>query len=150
MLEAKLGCKVFDALGEIYAKGPRFVASLAPIVFDAYRDGDKVAGKIIDAQVQNVADMINKGYEIIGNDKPAVVGLVGGIFAHEIPIFTEKLKPRLQRRLVMNFPKESQIYGAVMEAARNADVKIDSKFISNYNMTVNSPLLQRESSEWSK
>lgn len=150
MLEAKLGCKVFDALGEIYAKGPRFVASLAPIVFDAYRDDDKVAGEIIDAQIQNVADMINKGYEIIGNDKPAVVGLVGGIFAHEIPIFTEKLKPRLQRRLVMNFPKESQIYGAVMEAAKNANVLTDNEFLRKYNRTVESPLLQKGTDGYAK
>lgn len=150
MLEAKFGSKVFDALGEIYDKGPRFVASLGPIVFDAYRDGDKVAGDIIDSQVQNVANMINRGYEVIGNDKPAVVGLVGGIFAHEIPIFTEKLKPLISGRLHINFPKESQIYGAVMEAANNAGVKTDSEFLRNYHSTVDSPILQSGPAGYSK
>ncbi|MBR7172228.1 MAG: ROK family protein [Clostridia bacterium] len=142
MLEAKFGCKVFDALGEIYEKGPRFVASLGPIVFDAYRDGDKVAGEIIDAQVRNVENMINRGHEIIGADKPVVVGLVGGIFAHEIPIFTDKLGSRLPQNVALNFPKESQIYGAVMEAAKNAGVKTDSEFLRKYHSTVDSPVLQ--------
>lgn len=142
MLEAKLGSKVFDALGEIYSKGPRFVASLAPIVFDAYRAGDEVAGKIIEAQIQNVANMICKGHEIIGAETPVVVGLVGGIFAHEIPIFTEKLTPKLSKKLKIQFPKESQIYGAVMEAAKNAGIETDDEFLKNYNKTVNSPLLQ--------
>ena len=150
MLEKKLGCKVFDALGEIYSKGPRFVASLGPIPFDAYRLGDKVAEEIIDAQVKNVADMVNKAHEIIGVENPAVVGLVGGIFAHEIPIFTEKLTPLLHSNLKINFPKESQIYGAVMEAARNAGVETDGEFVSNYNRTVASPLLQSGSSGFGK
>lgn len=150
MLEAKLGSSVFDALGEIYEKGPRFVASLAPIVFDAYRDGDKVAGEIIDAQVQNVANMINKGHEIIGSEKPAIVGLVGGIFAHEVPIFSKKLKFKLPQNLMLNFPKESQIYGAVMEAASNAGVETTDEFLKNYNKTVDSPLLQSGSDGYVK
>ena len=121
---------------------------LAPIVFDAYRLGDNVAEQIIDSQVQNVANMVNKGHEIIGVEKPAIVGLVGGIFAHEIPIFMKKLGARLPNNLKMNFPKESQIYGAVMEAAKNAGVKTDETFLNNYHKTVNSPILQREGTQY--
>lgn len=150
MLEAKLGCKVFDALGEIYSKGPRFVASLAPIVFDACRAGDEVADKIIESQVQNVANMINKSHEIIGTDSLAIVGLVGGIFAHEVPIFTEKLTPKISSKLKIHFPKESQIYGAVMEAAKNAGVQTDSEFLRKYNRTVDAPLLDSGSSGYIK
>ena len=150
MLEKKLGSKVFDALGEIYAKGPRFIAGLGPIPFDAYRLGDKVAEEIIDAQVQNVADMVNRGHEVIGVDTPAIVGLVGGIFAHEVPIFTEKLTPKLHKNLKINFPKESQIYGAVMEAAKNAGIETDEAFLRNYNNTVDAPILESGSSGFGK
>ena len=150
MLEKKLGSKVFDALGEIYAKGPRFIAGLGPIPFDAYRLGDKVAEEIIDAQVQNVADMVNRGHEVIGVDTPAIVGLVGGIFAHEVPIFTEKLTPKLHKNLKINFPKESQIYGAVMEAAKNAGIETDEAFLRNYNNTVDAPLLESSSGGYIK
>ena len=142
MLEAKLGASVFDSLGEIYNKGPRFVASLAPIVFDAYRAGDKVAEKIINAQMDNVATMINAGHEIIDKNTPAVVGLVGGIFAHEIPIFKPGLKARVHENLTLNFPQESQIYGALMEAAKNAGIETNDEFLANFNKTIENQLFQ--------
>ena len=144
MLEAKFKCSVFDALEEIYQRGPRFVASLAPVVFDAFRDGDKVAEQIIDNQINNVATMINRCHEIIGKESPALVGLVGGIFAHEKPIFESKLKPKISNNLTLNFPEESQVYGALMEAAKNAGIETDSEFLKNYNKTINSPLLQQD------
>lgn len=144
MLEEQFDCKVFDALGEIYSNGPGFVAGIAPIVFEAFRAGDKVADEIIESQAQNVADMINKGHEIIGNDKSAIVGLVGGIFAHEAPIFEEKLTSKISNNLKIYFPKESQIYGAVMESAKNAGVQTDINFLRNYSRTVDAPILQRD------
>ena len=150
MLEARLGASVFDSLGEIYSNGPKFVASLAPIVFDAYRDGDKVAGQIINAQMDNVASMINQGHEIIGKDTPAVVGLVGGIFAHEIPIFEPGLKARVHSNLKLNFPKESQIYGALMEAAKIAGIDSNEVFLENFNRTIAHPVLQTPPSGYEK
>lgn len=147
MLESKLKSSVFDALEEIYKKGPRFVASFAPIVFDAYRLGDKVAGEVIEKQVQNVADMINVSHEIIGKDREAIVGLVGGIFAHEKAIFESSLKNKISSKLKIEFPKESQIYGALMEAAKNAGVSADSRFLQNFNKTYDSPILTQNQSQ---
>ncbi len=147
MLEAKLKSSVFDALEEIYQKGPRFVASLAPIVFDAYRAGDKVAAQIITKQIQNVANMINAGHEIIGKEKNAKVGLVGGIFAHEKTIFEPNLKKRISPNLSINFPKESQIYGALMEAAKNAGVYPSDEFLKNFNKTYDAPILTTAQNE---
>lgn len=144
MLEQKLGKSVFDSLEYLYSNGAKPVASLAPVVFDAYRLGDEVAEEIIDNQITNVAIMINKGHQIIGTETPAIVGLVGGIFAHEIPIFTQKLTGKLDDNLTIHFPQESQIYGALMEAAKNAGVKADAKFLSNFHRTEKFPLLQTE------
>ena len=144
MLEEKLGRSVFDSLEYLYSNGAKPVASLAPIVFDAYRFGDKIAEQIIDKQIDNVAMMIKKGHEIIGKETPAIVGLVGGIFAHEIPIFSQKLGMKLEGNLTMQFPRESQIYGALMEAAKNAGVATDMQFLSNFHRTVDNPLLQTE------
>ena len=147
MLEKRLQGPVFDSLKEIYSKGVHYVASLAPAVFDAYRQGDEVAKDIIDNQVLNVAKMINKGHELIGKDVDAKVGLLGGIFAHEVDIFRPKLKKEIDSNLTINFPQESQIYGALMEAARNAGVPADSKFLNHYHETVNSPILQSAANE---
>lgn len=144
MVEEKLGGSVFDSLLQVYSKGPDFVASLAPIVFDAYRAGDKVAGQIIDEQVKNVAIMINKGHEIIGKEVEAKVGLAGGIFAHEKEIIFPRLQSQISNKLSLVLPKESQIYGALMEAAKNAGVEADNKFLNNYQQTIDSPILQTE------
>ena len=147
MLETKLKSSVFDSLEEIYQKGPRFVAGLAPIVFDAYRAGDRVAGEIILKQIMNVANMINTGHEIIGKENDAKVGLVGGIFAHEKTIFEPNLKKMISPKLSIEFPKESQIYGALMEAAKNAGVYANDEFLKNFNQTYGAPVLDTPASQ---
>lgn len=144
MLEKKLGgVSVFDSLKDIYAKGPNFIASFAPIVFDAYRQNDEVAGQIIDNQIQNVADMVNYAHQIIGIEKGATVGLVGGIFSHEKDIIFSKLENLIDENLVLNLPEESQIYGALMEAGKNANIILDKKFMDMFHKTVDSPILDQ-------
>ena len=147
MLEAKFKRNVFDALKEIYDGGTKVVASLAPVVFDAYKLGDEVAEEIIDNQVQNVANMVNYGHKIIGREKETVVGLCGGIFSHEFEILEGKLRARIDKNLVLTLPRESQIYGALMEAAKKAGAKPDSAFLKNYTATVNTPLLEQIGNE---
>lgn len=150
MLEKKLNGYVFDSLLQIYSKGPDVVASLAPVVFDAYRKGDKVAGEIIEEQVNYVAEMINKGHEIIGRESDAVIGLVGGIFSHEKEILFPKLQKLIDKNLTLVLPKESQIYGALMEAAKNAGVEPDAKFLNNFQQTIDAPILQTEPEGYGK
>ena len=142
MLEAKFKSSVFDALGTIYSNGPKFIASLAPIVFEAYQQGDEVAKRIIENQTANVANMVSKGHQIIGDHKEADVGLVGGIFKHEIKVLEPMLSKKLSAKLKLHSPKEAQIYGALMEAAKNAGIVADDKFLTNYNLTISCPLLQ--------
>lgn len=142
MLENKLGVdSVFNSLKAIYEKGPNFIASLAPVVFDAYKMGDEVASEIVDNQIQNVADMVNYSHKIIGENSPAMVGLVGGIFSHESKVILPKLENLIDKNLSVNVPNESQIYGALMEAGKNAGIKLDEKFRKTYNETVNEPSL---------
>lgn len=149
MLEQKLGQPVFEGLKDIYAGGPTFVASLAPVVFDAYRNQDLVAWKIIKEQANNVAQMINCAHETMGAETPAVVGLVGGIYAHEREILEPLISSQVDENLTLNFPVESQIYGALMESAKNADVEITQEFENNFNNTIKNPILQSQSDELS-
>lgn len=142
-LEEKLGKSVFEGLSDIYQGGPSFVASLAPIVFDAYREKDVVATSIVEGQAENVANAINEAYNQLGNDAFAAVGLVGGIYAHEKEILEPLISSRIDDHLILNFPKESQIYGALMESAKNAEVEITSEFENNFNNTIKNPILQQ-------
>lgn len=142
MVEQKLNCKVFDGLKQLYDGGAKFVASFAPIVFDAYRNNDEVAGEIIESQTQNVADIINNAHKVIGVETPAVVGLVGGIFSHERQIIEPLLQQSVDENLVLEFPQEEQIYGALMQAAKNANVYPSEEFLNNFNQTISNPIFQ--------
>lgn len=144
MLEQKLQKPVFDSLKEIYSGGASKVASLAPVVFDAYRSYDQVAVGIVENQATNVANLINNAHTSIGTQTEAVVGLVGGIFAHEREILEPLIKSQINPNLELVFPQESQIYGALMEAANNAGVPSDETFLQNFNNTISTPLLQQD------
>lgn len=142
MLEEKLGCPVFDGLKQMYEGGPKFVSSLAVVPFDAYRMGDEVATYLVEEQIANVADLINNAHGVIGVETPALVGLVGGIFSHERAIIEPLLSAQVNDNLTLDFPQENQIYGALMEAAKNAGVEANDEFLSNFNATINQPLMQ--------
>ena len=73
-----------------------------------------------------------------------MVGLVGGIFAHEREILEPLIKSQINPNLELVFPQESQIYGALMEAANNAGVPSDETFLQNFNNTIFTPLLQQD------
>lgn len=142
MLAKKLGCPVFDGLKQMYEGGAKFVSSLAVVPFDAYRLGDEVAVDIVCNQVENVAALINNAHFSIGPETPATVGLVGGIFSHERAVIEPLLTPLVDENLRLNFPQENQIYGALMEAAKNAGVEANDEFLNNFNATINQPLMQ--------
>ena len=142
LLEKRLQGSVFDGLKRMYDGGAKYVASLAPVVFDAHRMGDKVAQGIVEFQTDNVAALINNAHERIDAEVPAVVGLVGGIFAHEREILEPMLKAKVDQNLTLTFPEENQIYGALMEAANNAGVEPNDEFLANFNATYESPLMQ--------
>ncbi len=144
MLEEKLQKPVFDSLKEIYTGGASTVASLAPVVFDACRKYDTVATRIVEDQARNVATLINNAHAEIGADTEAVVGLVGGIFAHEKQILEPLISSQVDENLTLTFPQESQIYGALMESAKNAGIESDEEFLQNFNATISSPLLQND------
>lgn len=143
-LEEKLGKPVFDGLKDMYNGGASFVASLAPVVFDANRDLDMAAHIIIKNQTDNVANLINCAHEIIGEDTPAVVGLVGGIYAHERETLEPLISSKIDENLTLSFPQESQIYGALMQSAFNAGVEVTQQFEDNFNATYKSPILQKD------
>lgn len=69
----------FDELMQrIYKEGPSFVASFAPVVFEAYLLGDKVAGAIIDKNAKETARLINGAVRISRNTEKKVV-ICGGL-----------------------------------------------------------------------
>ena len=48
---------------DFYNKDVSYIASFATTVFEAWEKGDKVAGKIIEENVERIAYLINSAYE---------------------------------------------------------------------------------------
>lgn len=59
LAEDKIGKKLEDSVADIYGGGVPFVASFAPVVFEAYNLGDAVAAEIIDRNSFEAAKIIN-------------------------------------------------------------------------------------------
>ena len=77
-LREQLGSSAHDALNSIYANGKSYIASFAPLVFNAYEKGDTAAVSIINSNVDSVADRIFLAISMYGSVDEIVCA--GGLF----------------------------------------------------------------------
>lgn len=122
LIENKLGKKLEEGAGEIYAGGPSFVASFAPVVFEAYRKGDKKAAEIIDRNMKEAALIINGALKISENCQKRVV-ICGGL-ARYGGILLPFMKKYLEEDVIPEFNTEPSVNGAVMLAKKLSGEKI--------------------------
>ena len=83
LLREKLGDSAINSLGLIYSKGAQvkpYVASFAPIVFEAYEKGDEFAENIIKTNVSAVADIVRTALSHIGSVSIDEIICAGGLF----------------------------------------------------------------------
>ena len=135
MVEKILGGEVFEKIPEIYKKDPSYMASFAPIVFDAYKDGDAVAERIIDENADRVAFLINKACEIYSPVNQTVI-LNGSLYFNQA--FLEAVEKRLKYNLKVFLSDYPPVYGACIMCCRlcNTDeTKIAENFRSEYSKT---------------
>lgn len=59
LIEKKAKKPLKDLVSDIYSSGPSYVASFAPVVFEAYIEGDKEAEEIIDRNSKETAILID-------------------------------------------------------------------------------------------
>lgn len=110
LLREKLGSSAHDALNSIYAKGKTYIASFAPLVFEADLQGDMAARRIIDMNVELVADRLTFVNSSVGPLDEVVCA--GGLF--NSPLFFKLLLERTQMPLsLLTLPP---VYGACRRA----------------------------------
>jgi N-acetylglucosamine kinase-like BadF-type ATPase len=110
------------------------VAELAPLVFEAYNEGDKVAGKIIDLACKGVALTVKavvKGLNM--NQDTFKIVLSGGNFTHQ-PVYVEKLRPQLKKvapnaEAVM--PKFEPVVGAILLALKECSISATPEMLAH-------------------
>ncbi len=80
LVEQQMGCSVVQAIPHIYQKGKDFVASFAPVVFEAARQGDAVAQNIVQRNIDEAARLIAVAVRQAGEPtRPFTVILAGGL-----------------------------------------------------------------------
>lgn len=115
LLKKVLGVdRLLDALGTLYSGGKRIVASLAPIVFEAYKSGDMTAHAILLANTKAIADLISDA-PFVGEKRRVV--LVGGLTA-ESDIFVPLIEKSLTNPSEYDISSDNRapIFGALMLA----------------------------------
>lgn len=115
LVEKKLGKSVEAAVPEVYANGATLAASLAPAVFEAYKQGDDAAHEIIDRNVSEVAKVIGTALKYVDGECKTVI--CGGLCKQQ-----DILKPFLLNHLGdinLIFSDEPMVNGAVALAKAN-------------------------------
>ena len=117
LLEKKLGKSLPDSIAELHQKGRGFIASFAPLVFEAYDKGDKYAANIIDNNIKEVAEMIAVGKKHLSKGKCKVV-ICGGL-CKRTDIMEPVFKKYLSSDFEIRFSDEPVVNGALMLADKN-------------------------------
>ncbi|MBR3596019.1 MAG: hypothetical protein IKL47_03460 [Clostridia bacterium] len=116
LVENKLGKSLEDSLSEIYSGGPAFIASFAPIIFDAFEQGDGEAEKILDRNAREASKIITTAQSFLKNNEKTVI--CGGLSRQK-----NILKPFLLKYTEDDYPlifsDEPTVSGAVSLAKSN-------------------------------
>ncbi len=113
LVEKKLGNSLEASVSEIYNGGASFVASFAPVVFEAFRLGDAAASEIIDRNAYEAAKIINAAKK--NTDGNVVV--CGGLCKQKDILYPFMMK-YTEGETSLVFSDEPMINGAVSLAKR--------------------------------
>ena len=105
-----------ECIPDIYSKGTTYVASFAPIVFEAFEKGDDSARRILDRNMKEVAQIIDTGCSFLNSEQKKVV-ICGGLCKQK-----EILEPFIKKHLTSDcdpvFTTEPMVNGAVSLAEK--------------------------------
>lgn len=115
LVEDKLGSEVWKSIDKIYSGGDSLIASFAPLVFEAYKLGDKCSKQILENYTKSVAELLE--YSLSTYDCGNSVVLAGGLFA-DGTILVDLISKHLNRKVNFIVPTLPQIYGACYKCLR--------------------------------
>ena len=131
LVKRKAGMPLENLVPEAYRRKPTFVASFAPLAFEADAAGDETARNILADNARAFAKVLNRAGEL--RDCGGTVVVSGGIASN--PRFGELLKRELAPDLDLVVPTVPQVVGACINCARFCG--IDSKALRERLSTAN-------------
>ncbi len=116
LVEKKLGKILESSATEIYSGGSEYVASFAPVVFEAYNLGDSTAVQIIDRNAYEAAKIINGARKSLNNYNDKIV-VCGGLCKQKEILYPFLMK-YIEGEASLVFSDEPMVNGAVSLAKR--------------------------------
>ncbi len=110
-----LNSKLF--LSNLYEGGKKEVAKYAPLVFEAYKNGDIVAKRIIERNMAVVAEKIEYAASLLNQDKVKVV-IAGGLTKESSLIGLIQSKMKAPQKYTIETLSEPPVNGAVKLAKK--------------------------------
>ncbi len=106
----RLGGRALDLLATFYAKGPDYVASFAPIAFEALRAGDGAARGIVLASIRHVAKLVR---HLFGHCHCGNRAVFSGGLLRDRDILEPLLREALGDAIGLEIPVLPQLDGAM-------------------------------------
>lgn len=113
----KLGSAYENAITDIYSGGPAFVASFAPIVFEAYKRNDPIASAIIQRNIEEIIKLIAAARNEYGIKR---IVFCGGLCKQK-DILDKFLKDKIDKSISYEFLDKPMVYGALELAQTLSD-----------------------------
>jgi len=106
--------RVLEALGKFYSGGKREIAQYAPLVLNAYIEGDKVAKSILFNDLEKVARTIRGASKLFPNTKePIRVVLCGGLCANDDILYNALCQILAKENYSISICERPLIFGAL-------------------------------------
>lgn len=136
LLATEMKTDIWSALGKLYREGKAYIASLAPIVFEAYTMGDRVAMEIVQKNAERLALLVEtamKQYQC-GNQVVAC----GGLIEHYRDILIPYMKKELTEKVEFLIPDVPPVFGACVEGCRRVNLLPDRGFCKAFSRSYSS------------
>lgn len=129
-IEEMIGETVDDHLIPLIHRGGRaYIASFAPAVFRARRDGDPAAAEIFERQSALLADLTFAAARFFPGDFPVVIG--GGIAEH-YPEYVEAIREKSDPRAKLVASAAPPLFGAAVLAMHDAGEAVTEPFRNRF------------------
>lgn len=137
LAEKKLGGRAHESIGRIYSDGRDYIASFAPLAFEAAEKGDSLALEILKKSIYELADQVGFAVKTSGCRKRIIMS--GGLTRYKNTI-EKYLCERLGDEYEFIVPDKAQIYGAARMCMICAGEEINGEFEMNFEASYNSML----------
>lgn len=128
LMSDKMMCPIQEAIDLIYSGGKRYIASFAPVLFDAIQENDTVAWQILKSGAGKLRKMLEAGCRYL--DPAYRVVLVGGMWDAGDGIYQRMVFDTLDHAFVSIRPNCAPVVGAAIQALHMAGQQADDCFIS--------------------